>query len=812
MRAWRQFTRTLLGRVGVPFVLVSFAAVGLLVVETSSRLRDQQIEGAADRATTKVNAIELSAIIDPAGGVVEAVTSFASPRDIRRIIVFSGTPSKVIASSRFDDVGLYAAQVPGDPLALLSLLAQFDRSDEGARRYIARHGDRVDVAVLAQISLGGSVFDEDNKTIVVVSLTVDSAVGTLALVGGAMRNELAIVATLLSIVALVFRQQVLKPIRRLGAAIENGTLEDHCDYFVSRGNEFGGLAQTLMRSQFLRDVSESESTASRARLEAIIQNAPDAIVTVDGANRVEEFNAAAERIFDMRYEDVYRTNARYLFDDDRDSLDSSDGLIESPEKYKFGIELVGVSASGRRFPVWATASETMINGQVMTTLILRDMSAVRDAEARLAHTARHDSLTGLPNRWLLIDRTQAAFRRPRHSGEILALICLDLDRFKVVNDSLGHAVGDRLLIETARRLLKCAADSDTVARLGGDEFAVMIEAATNMSAVIDLAERIREEISEGYDMGSEAFVGASIGIAIWDGETFDAMSLLKAADTAMYRAKDAGRDCFRIFDQKMQEAVSTRQSIETALKHGVERREFVLHYQPIIDLTTGCVTKTEALIRWNRPGLGLVQPGEFISIAEDTGLITSIGAWVVDEACRQCALWHAEGFEIGVAVNVSGRQLVNADIVTVLDEATRRHGCRPADLTLEITESMLIAEPTQALEILNALKRLGVAISLDDFGTGFSSLTYLRRFPVDVLKIDQSFIEAIGTDDEDTAIVAAIVNLARSLRLKIVAEGVQSQDHIAALLALGCGYAQGYWFSEPIDADSLREFAAQRAS
>jgi predicted signal transduction protein with EAL and GGDEF domain len=360
-------------------------------------------------------------------------------------------------------------------------------------------------------------------------------------------------------------------------------------------------------------------------------------------------------------------------------------------------------------------------------------------------------------------------------------------------------------MEAATRIRQVIREVDTLARIGGDEFVVLCEEVHSVHDVTDLAERILGVLEDEFDLdGVEAFVSTSIGIALWSGvESPD--DLLRNADTAMYRAKESGRARFELFDDAMQAWAAARLDFETSLRHAVGRGELRLHFQPIVELETGEIVDCEALVRWERPNVGLVGPVEFISVAEETGLIVPIGAWVLEEACREAARWQREwpARRIGVSVNLSSRQIARSDIVTTVREALAHSGLEPQRLSLEITESLLVEDTPGALDLLHELKALGVRLALDDFGTGYSSLTYLRRFPIDVIKIDQSFVRTIGTAEEDTTIVAAIIDLARALHIDVIAEGVSDLAHVAALLNLGARYAQGYHFARPVPPEIL---------
>ncbi len=428
------------------------------------------------------------------------------------------------------------------------------------------------------------------------------------------------------------------------------------------------------------------------------------------------------------------------------------------------------------------------------------------AHERLSHHALHDPLTGLPNRTLLLDRVELALAQRGHRR--LAVLFVDLDRFKMVNDSLGHHVGDKLLCQFALRLRALLRPGDTVARLGGDEFVVLAESVTNEQDAEGLAERIAGTLTSPFDVdGQEVYVTASIGISMSGNEGDTSHALLRDADAAMYRAKDDGRARYELFDQALRAGVVRRLEMVNDLHRALEREQFVLHYQPQIDLATQTVVGVEALVRWVHPERGLIPPMDFIPLAEETGLITELGRWVLRAACQQAQRWRTtfpSAVALTMSVNLSGRQLLQPGLVAEVAAAITDSGFDPSCLVLEITESVFMDDTASTLEVLQALKALGVRLAIDDFGTGYSSLTYLQRFPVDVLKIDKSFIDGLGSDNaEESAVARTIVSLAKALKLETVAEGVERTAHVRELEMLKCDIAQGFFFARPLDVTTL---------
>jgi diguanylate cyclase (GGDEF)-like protein/PAS domain S-box-containing protein len=434
-----------------------------------------------------------------------------------------------------------------------------------------------------------------------------------------------------------------------------------------------------------------------------------------------------------------------------------------------------------------------------------DITARRLAEEQLRQLALYDALTDLPNRTLLLDRLgQALARARRHSDSHCSVLFIDLDRFKLVNDSLGHSVGDALLREAARRLERCIRPEDTVARLGGDEFAVLLEAVSSPADAIHAAERIQIELGRVFRIAdAEVFTTASIGIAIATEDRQRPEDLIREADTAMYRAKAEGKARHQVFDSQMHAQAVASLSLENDLRRALERTEFEVHYQPVVQLKQGNVTGFEALVRWHHPTRGLILPGEFIPRAEETGLIVALGRWVLEEACQQMRSWGLQfphDPPMTLSVNLSVRQILESDTVEAVEEILTRTQFEPRNLHLEITESVIMHRPDLVTVVLSRLRDLGIRVSIDDFGTGYSSLSYLHLFPVDTLKIDRSFVNSMNLLGKQRRIVETIVMLARNLGMEVIAEGVEGEDQRQALDSLGCVLAQGFLFSKAVDA------------
>ena len=479
------------------------------------------------------------------------------------------------------------------------------------------------------------------------------------------------------------------------------------------------------------------------------------------------------------------------------------GAVLGGQRAEFSLEYpCRIEGDDRWFGVRATRFREP--GPVRVVVAYEDITQRKMAEGRLHHDAFHDVLTGLPNRALFADRLKRAqLRSLRHEGERFAVLFLDLDGFKVVNDSLGHAAGDQLLVAIARRLQSSLRRSGSVARLGGDEFAILDEEARNLDEAASLAERVRTVLRAPFRIeGREVVATASIGIALAGAGSDRQRDLLRDADTAMYQVKATGRDNYAVFDPAMQERIETRVQLESDLRRALGHQEFRVHYQPIISLMTGRIAGFEALARWQHPVRGHVGPSDFLSVAEESGMIVPLGLWVLREACLQMRAWQddlATGPSPVMSVNLSRRQLAQPDLVEQVDRTLRETGLDPRCLRLEVTESVAMGDAEAAIAVLGRLKGLGIRLSLDGFGTGYSSLEYLHRFPLDALKVDRSFIARIDGEGGDSGIVRAIVALAHSMAMEVVAEGVETAGQVGLLRRLGCEYGQGYYFSRPID-------------
>jgi diguanylate cyclase (GGDEF)-like protein/PAS domain S-box-containing protein len=559
---------------------------------------------------------------------------------------------------------------------------------------------------------------------------------------------------------------------------------------------------TAVEMALYRRLSERRLRESEERYRLLVELSPEAVV-VECAGALSYVNAAGVQLFGAASpEDLLgKPLADFVHLETRENFISWAARVSEAGRTELRPERLA-RLDGATAEVEIVMASVVFHGQTATQVLIRDITERKRAEEQLQHHALHDSLTGLPNRALFMDHLKLAIsRRQRNRERLFAVLFLDLDRFKVVNDSLGHLTGDRLLVSVARRLESCLRAGDTAARLGGDEFTILLDGIKDHADAELVAERIQELLAQPFHLdGQELLVSASIGLTYpgRGGETPE--SLLRDADTAMYRAKAGGRARHKVFDETMRSTAVARLQLENELRRAIERQELRVHYQPIISVENGKISGFEALARWQHPERGLLQPEAFIPIAEETGLIISLDLWMLNEACRQIRDWQhslptAEGLTINV--NLSGKHFLQSDLVSQVEDVLRKTGLNPRSLRLEITESAVIENTLNTTRTFNQLRALGVALSLDDFGTGYSSLSYIHRFPVTELKIDRAFINQLGQSERGD-VARTIVALAHNLGMEVVAEGVETVEQLSELKALSCALVQGYYFSRPV--------------
>ncbi|MDQ1715810.1 MAG: hypothetical protein QOC60_1755, partial [Frankiaceae bacterium] len=587
-------------------------------------------------------------------------------------------------------------------------------------------------------------------------------------------------------IALLLGELVLIVVRQVLTMLENDSLTRNLEHRVEE---------------------RTEQLATRERwFASLVHNSSDVVLVLDPDGTIDFQTPSAERVFGYADEALHETHVSSLIapDDTPRVADVLARLADMPlatSTIEVSVRHANGELRNTETTVTSLVHDPAVGGFVMT---IRDVTERRRLEQQLMHQAFHDELTGLANKALFADRVERALAACARTAAPLAVIFIDLDSFKSVNDSLGHGCGDELLSQVAQRLASCVRPGDTVARFGGDEFAILVESMTSEDEALEVARRFRTALYAGFPIGGrDVLIRASMGVAVNRTGLEDVEEMLRNADLAMYQAKSKREGGYQVYEPAMHTSAITRLELENDLRRALRRGEFHLEYQPTIELISGRLTGVEALLRWNHPERGNVPPLDFVTTAEDIGLINEIGAWVIEEACRQAALWrvlHNEPFSI--AVNISGRQL-NSSLVGQISEALERHGVDPHSLTLEMTESVLIHHTEEVLELLSDLRAMGIKIAIDDFGTGYSSLSYLSRMPVDVLKLDRSFVEQVARGSQSTELTRTIVALAQTLQLSTVAEGIEQDDQLGELMGMGCSHGQGFLFSRPVSGGAI---------
>ena len=592
---------------------------------------------------------------------------------------------------------------------------------------------------------------------------------------------------------------------------KDGSLYDEEMTISPVRNEKGEIAHFIANKL---NISERKQMEDRLRrLAAIVESSDDAIISETLEGTITTWNGGAERMYQYSAAEAIGKSARMLL-----CVGQSNEVSEILERVKQGesvnhFETARCQKSGNYINVdLAVSPISDATGKIVgASGIARDITARKLAEVRMVHLAQHDALTDLPNRVLLMDRLSQLAKASRRTKSKFAVVFIDLDRFKDVNDSLGHDAGDLLLQTLAKRFSAAVRVEDTVARLGGDEFVVLFQGLHKIQDAVVLAQKLASCLEKPVTLdGHELTVTASMGISIYPDDGTNGMEMIRNADAAMYQAKGTGRNSYQFYTNDLNERALELLSMENALRRTIERQEFVLHYQPQIDIRSGAIVAAEALIRWNHPDLGLLMPGRFISIAEERGLIVPIGNWVIEQAARQAAVWQDSAKRsLPIAINVSALQFRQKDFVGYLAESVRKHGIAANLIELELTERIIMHDAETTIEILKKLHDIGFRLSIDDFGTGYSSLSYLRRFPIDKIKIDQSFVTNVTEDKNAASIVMAIIGLARSLKLKVIAEGVQTKEQLELLRAQQCDQAQGFLFSPALAIGEFEKLVRQ---
>jgi diguanylate cyclase (GGDEF)-like protein/PAS domain S-box-containing protein len=564
-----------------------------------------------------------------------------------------------------------------------------------------------------------------------------------------------------------------------------------------------GIMETQAREITGRKEAEQELRRTEERYRQLVELSPEAIFIQTGS-RLVFCNIACARLFGaIVVSELVGKETFDLFRPVGDTAPQRGCRITEIGQTNSLIEMQIVRLDGAAVDVEVTAGSLIHDGKPAMQVVLRDITERKKSAERLAHLAQYDTLTGLPNRNLFHDRLSLAVAKAKRGGQMLALMFIDLDRFKEINDTLGHAIGDKVLRTASRLLKESLREVDTVARIGGDEFTVILENITDIDHVTAIAEKIKQALAVPIitEEGHDVFITTSMGITLYPLDADNIDSLLQTADVAMYHAKEEGRNTYEFYAPELNAQAAGHLKMDGLLRRALERQEFVVHYQPKVDVQSGRITGMEALIRWNSNELGLVSPGQFIPVAEKSGLIVPIGEWVLRTACAQNKAFQDQGFpSLSVSVNLSPRQFREKNLVEMIAGVLAETGLEPRFLDLEITEGMVMHDTERAIALLKRLRQLGIQLSVDDFGTGYSSLAYLKRFPVQSLKIDQSFVRDLSLAGDDAGIVKAIIAMADSLKLGVIAEGVETREQLACLANLGCGEYQGFYFSRPVPA------------
>lgn len=731
--------------------------------------------------------------------------------------------------------------------SLANLIVAYDYSniESLAERIVKMH----DVQQIKILNRGGRImasrtnsdFNPNNKGLIFVAPVIFSGetIGSVELLVSLGRLEKTIHETyrniLLFIILFAFffgallysavSVFIVKPLSRLSKAADQLARGNFSAVLPPvSGDELGHLVCAFSTMRESRKSVENELNNLNAGLEtivtarvgelrdseaytrAVLDNVNEGIIVIGEAGAVVSFNPAAEKIFGYAIQEITNQNFSLLIA--ADGLQQSGKYIKCTDEISIlGVtrEVMGLRKDLSAFPLELKTSQISIQERLLFIITARDISDRKDAERRISHLASHDALTNLPNRTLLQDRIQQTLAHNSRHNQQAAVIFIDLDRFKVINDTLGHDVGDGLLLEAAARLVAGVRSDDTVARQGGDEFIILLSEISHPEDAGVIAQKLLDSLLQPFTIkGKELHISASIGIAIFPDDGSDMESLLKNSDIAMYHAKESGRNNYQFFSPEMNEQAAEKLTLIGDLRHAVARNELFLVYQPVVDMISGDMAGIEVLLRWQHPVLGLISPVKFIPLAEESGLVLPISEWVLRSACKQLLVWQKQGCEVPrLAINLSAKQLLQKSLADTIALILGETGVEPHFIGLEITESMLVHNIEEVVETLLKLSNMGLEISIDDFGTGYSSLSYLKRFPINKIKIDKSFVDDIATHPDDAAIVKAIIAMAHGLSMKVVSEGVETKLQLDFLRQQGCEQYQGNIFSKPLPASEM---------
>jgi diguanylate cyclase (GGDEF)-like protein/PAS domain S-box-containing protein len=595
-----------------------------------------------------------------------------------------------------------------------------------------------------------------------------------------------------------------RPIQTTFKRADGGTIL--VEVFVSLVEHEGAPATQLVFSNI---TNRKESDAKLQQAAQIIEHTMEGVLITDVDREIESVNPAFTEITGYSKSDIIHKQPQLLISN-KHSMEFLNELWDHvTDTGSWRGELWNQRKNGEVYPVWMTISCVRDDkGDALHyVMVFSDITSLKQTQSQLEHLAHHDSLTNLPNRLLFEDRLEHALAQAKRQNRQLAVLFLDLDRFKNINDSLGHAMGDELLKEVAKRLQNILRDDDTAARLGGDEFTVLVENIDDPSQAAVVASKIQDKFKSPFKIaGRELHITASIGISIFPDDGKDVADLTKNADAAMYQAKEQGRNNYRYYTSELTRSAFERLLLETELRSALNEDQLLLYYQPQISLKNGEMTGAEALLRWHHPRLGIIPPARFIPLAEESGLIHEIGNWVLNETCQQTRYLYKQGlFQGRMAINLSVRQIMQTDLILRFEQIIAESGCPPEILQLEVTEGIFMGQMKHSVPVLDVFKKLGVSIAIDDFGTGYSSLSYLKQLPIDKLKIDRSFIRDMPHDSDAVAITQAIVSLGKNLGLRITAEGIETMAQQSLLQKMGCQEGQGYLYSPPVPAEVFEQ-------